>query len=105
MARTARWYVRGLMASALSFSAACGGDPPTNTAGVARVEVSPASASLKLDADRGLTALTYNAKGAIISVPVTWASSAPTLISVASTGKPQITQISQIPGKESVKSV
>ncbi|MBK8248946.1 MAG: Ig-like domain-containing protein [Gemmatimonadetes bacterium] len=74
------------MVSALSLSAACGGDPPTNTAGVARVEVSPASASLKLGESRGLTALTYNAKGAIISVPVTWASSAPTLISVASTG-------------------
>ena len=67
-------------------SAGCGGDPPTNTAGVARIEVSPASATLKLGESRGLTALTYNARGVVVSVPVSWSSSAPTAITVASTG-------------------
>jgi Bacterial Ig-like domain (group 2) len=78
--------VRGLVAVAALLSAGCGGDSPTNTDGVARVELSPVSATLKLGESRGLTALTYNAKGLVVSVPVNWTSSAPTVLSVTSSG-------------------
>ncbi len=66
--------------------AACGGDPPTRTAGVARLEVTPASLALKLGETRGLSVLVYDARGSTLSVPVTWASSSAAVATVSATG-------------------
>ena len=77
---------RGLVATALLLGVACGGDPPTQTDGVARVEVTTPNTTLKLGESRSLTALTYNARGTVISSPVTWSSNAPGVISVTGAG-------------------
>jgi hypothetical protein len=75
-----------LAAAVLLLGSACGGDPPTDTVAVARVDVSPSATTMKLGEVRGLSALVYNGKGTVLSVPVSWNSSDAAVATVANTG-------------------
>jgi hypothetical protein len=88
-----RTTFRCLLCAAL-FSSACGGGsdspttpppPPPPTSTVATVTVT-GTASLQAGGTTQLTAVAKDASGSVVSTPVTWSSSSPTLIAVSNAG-------------------
>ncbi len=63
--------------------AACGGDEPSAVESVARIEVVPTELTLLLGDARGVSAIARNGKGAPSTVPMTWTSSDPAIVTVS----------------------
>ncbi len=84
--------VRAALAATLTLSAACGSDATGSSniipAGqVARVAITPATSTLDVGATAQLTAVAYDASGAVVQgKAIAWSSSASTVASITSTG-------------------